>query len=155
MASQRPAALLFDVNGTLFPADSCAAAFRRAGLPGSAVEVRCALVRCAFSGLLLGGHFLLKCATEDVPCIWRAAMSQRLVQRWRDAAAVLRCCSYPVCFPPAPLPIWQVWFARILRDGFAAQLTGGPHVTFRQLAEHHLSGLLAEHPVSPRVVGSR
>lgn len=40
MASQRPAALLFDVNGTLFPADACATAFRRAGLPGSAVEVR-------------------------------------------------------------------------------------------------------------------
>ena len=42
MALQPPAALLFDVNGTLFPADACAAAFRRAGLPGSAVEVRAA-----------------------------------------------------------------------------------------------------------------
>ena len=53
------------------------------------------------------------------------------------------------------MPCMQLWFARVLRDGFAAQLAGGPHVTFRQLAEHHLAGLLAEHPVSPRVVGSR
>lgn len=49
----------------------------------------------------------------------------------------------------------QLWYARILRDGFATQLAGGPHMNFRQLAEHHLAGLLAEHPVSLRVVGSR
>lgn len=39
-ALPRPRALLFDLNGTLFPADSAADAFRQLGLPGSAVEVR-------------------------------------------------------------------------------------------------------------------
>lgn len=37
----KPVALLFDVNGTLFPADSAASAFRELGLPSSAVEVGC------------------------------------------------------------------------------------------------------------------
>lgn len=45
-------------------------------------------------------------------------------------------------FPP------QLWFARVLRDGFAAQLAGAP-VTFRQLAGLHLDSLLAAHPASP------
>ncbi|KAL4424590.1 hypothetical protein ABPG77_009174 [Micractinium sp. CCAP 211/92] len=35
----RPAALLFDLNGTLFPVDSAAATFRQLGLPSSAVEL--------------------------------------------------------------------------------------------------------------------
>lgn len=39
MAAPRPVALLFDLNGTIFPATSAATAFRKLGLPSSAVEV--------------------------------------------------------------------------------------------------------------------
>lgn len=39
-AMSNPAALLFDVNGTLFPADAAASAFRELGLPAMALEVR-------------------------------------------------------------------------------------------------------------------
>ena len=35
-------ALLFDVNGTLFPADAAATAFQQLGLPGGAVEASAA-----------------------------------------------------------------------------------------------------------------
>jgi hypothetical protein len=38
----------------------------------------------------------------------------------------------------------QVWFTRVLRDGFAAQLAGSYH-PFRQFAENHLACLLEQH----------
>ena len=43
----------------------------------------------------------------------------------------------------SPLAV-QVWFTRVLRDGFAAQLAGSYH-PFRQFAENHLACLLEQH----------
>lgn len=42
----------------------------------------------------------------------------------------------------------QLWFSRVLRDGFAAQLAGA-FVPFKQLAQAHLEHLLAEQPQAP------
>lgn len=67
MALQPPAALLFDVNGTLFPADACAAAFRRAGLPGSAVEVRAAAAQHLSSSCWIAEGSSGRCSATPAP----------------------------------------------------------------------------------------
>lgn len=104
----RPAALLFDLNGTLFPADAAAAAFRQLGLPSSAVELWFSRVlRDGFAAQLAGTflpfkHFAayhLGCLLDAHPAGARLSgeeAAQRVVAAWAaadlwpDAPAALR-----------------------------------------------------------------
>lgn len=120
-APPRPRALLFDLNGTLFPADSAADAFRQLGLPGSAVEVR-------------------------EPCPPRCP-PPALVCSCPPAASTRARLAHP---PHRPTILkTQTWFAAVLRDGFAAQLAG-TFLPFTHFAALQLGAMLAAHPRSPR-----
>lgn len=51
----------------------------------------------------------------------------------------------PLCSHPA----LQLWFSRVLRDGFAAQLSG-TFLPFKHFAACHLGSLLGAHPAAAR-----
>ncbi|KAL4421285.1 hypothetical protein ABPG75_010576 [Micractinium tetrahymenae] len=104
----RPVALLFDLNGTLFPADSAAAAFRQLRLPSSAVELWFSRVlRDGFAAQLAGTflpfrHFAayhLGCLLGSHPAAAKLSGEeavQQVLAAWSsadlfpDAAAALR-----------------------------------------------------------------
>ncbi|EFN50965.1 hypothetical protein CHLNCDRAFT_28513 [Chlorella variabilis] len=112
----KPVALLFDVNGTLFPADSAASAFRELGLPSSAVEVW-------FSRVLRDG-FAAQLAGSFQP-----------FRHW--AAHHLACLLSAHGSPSSNLPVEQA-LARVLSAWSAADLWPDAGTGLRAL---HASGL--------------
>ncbi len=102
----RPAALLFDLNGTLFPVDSAAATFRQLGLPSSAVEVSPPGARCArwpWSSCCLQVTPPACPACRDHLLSWVPQGHGLLPSRQRGRSTCAKC-SYLPPFAVAPFP---------------------------------------------------
>lgn len=140
----RPRALVFDLNGTLFPADAAAACFRQLGLPSSAVDVS-----SPNSGRVPGRPCMLTCRANapSPPAHVPTAAAPPTLRRCCAVAVQSLCRISPQC--PHSASAVQLWFSRVLRDGFAAQLAGSP-LPFKHFAAYHLGCLLGAHPAAAR-----